>query len=146
MAGERSEAREYHTQQFHYLRKEVTFSDEATAVTVGTLPAGAIVLKSLSGVHVEEAFNDGGTDLIDVGYAAYTDSAGSAVTADPDAFATDIDVSATGYTELDEAAADFYVNANATGVKVTATYDGFNNDASAGKAHVIICYVPNNDR
>ena len=35
-------AREYHTSQVHYLRKDFTFADALDVLTVGVLPAGAL--------------------------------------------------------------------------------------------------------
>lgn len=134
-------ARKYHTQQVHYLKASVAYTDEDVAVEIGTLPNGAVIIGAASGVAVETAFNDSGTDLLDIGYAAHVDSSGSAVTADPDHYATDLDVSAAGFIALDEVAASDVVDCNDGGVPVTATFAGQNSNASAGLAQVVICYV-----
>ena len=63
-------AREFHTQQVHYLRKSVVFGDDGTAVTVGEIPAGATILKPLSGVNVDTAFNAGTTNTLNIGTSA----------------------------------------------------------------------------
>lgn len=132
------------TQNLQFLRKTVTYEDAGSAVEVGVLPANAKVFKAISGVQVTTAFDGGGTDLIDVGYGAYVDGDGSDVSADPDAWATDIDASSTGWTILDETAADFFADASSAGVQVTATYADASGDASAGSAEIIIAYVADN--
>lgn len=123
------EARVFHTQQVHYLRKDVTYAD-TTAVTVGTLPAGALIVPAMSGMNVSTAYNDSGTDLIDIG-----------TTADDDLYATNLDVSAVGFKPLDEAVS-LYVAAETT---LTATYAGQNSNASAGVGQIVIAYVPADD-
>lgn len=134
-------ARVYPTDQIHYIRKEVTFEDDGTDVVVGTIPAEAIIIKAISGVNTVTAFDAGTTNTINVGYDAYTDDSGSPVAADPDAFATLLDVSAAGYDNLDEAAADFYANSNKAGVKVTAGVVLTGTAATAGSAIVTIAYT-----
>ena len=59
-------AREYHTQQVHYLRKSIAYTDDGTALTVGTIPAGSTILKPLSGINVDVAFNAGTTNTVNV--------------------------------------------------------------------------------
>jgi hypothetical protein len=65
-------ARQFTTQQVHYLRKSITYSDNGTTVTIGTIPAGSLILKPISGVAVNVAFNGGTTNTLDIG--ASTDS------------------------------------------------------------------------
>lgn len=127
-----------------YLRKVVTFEDAGKTVYVGTLPKGAEVFKELTAIRVTTAFNGGGADTIDVGYAQYVNSAGTTVAADPNAWATAVDVSSAGKTEFDEAAADFYANSDDDGVAVTATYTDASSDASAGSAVILIGYMSPN--
>lgn len=136
-----SNARLYPTDQVHYIRKVVTFEDDGTDVVVGTIPAEAIIIKAISGVNTTTAFDAGTTNTINVGYAAYVDGSGSDVSADPDAFATLLDVSGTGYDNLDEAAADFYADANKAGVTVTAGVVLTGTAATAGSAVVTIAYT-----
>lgn len=123
--------RQYALQVVHYLRKTITFED-TTAATVGVIPAGSLILKPASGVHVVTAFNDSTTDVVDVG-----------TTDDGDLFATDLDVSAVGFKVLDEDIAGLRVSSEVT---VTATYAGGTGDATAGEAEVVIAYIPDNDR
>lgn len=124
-----AQARRYHTQQIHYLRKDITFGD-TLAVDVGMLPSGSVMLPSISGVHVSTAFNDSGTDLIDIGTSA-----------DGDLYATDLDASTVGFKPLDEAVSLRV----ATETTITVTYAGLNSNADAGAAQVVIAYIPADD-
>ena len=73
-----SVARSYPTQQILYLRKDFTFlsaNGPTTAlavdnIVIGTVPAGALICKAISGVNVDVAFNAGTNNLIDIGSAA----------------------------------------------------------------------------
>lgn len=126
-----STAREFHTQQVHYLRKTVTFEDAGVAVKVGTIPAGSLISYTASGAHVSTAFSGTGTDLLDIG------TSGTA-----DLFASDLDVSAAGFKQLDNNVAGLLVTAD---TDIYATYTDTNADAGAGSAVVVIAYVPDND-
>lgn len=129
-------ARQYHQAMVHYLRKSITFATENTVIDIGTLPAGAIVVGG--GVHVTTAFNDSGTDTLDVGFRA-----GSS-TDDPNGYATLLDLSAVGFIALDELAATTNVQ-QTTSCIATCTYNGQNNNADAGAADVVIMYIADND-
>lgn len=133
-----------HYAHVHFLRKTVVYS-KTSAQTVGYMPNGALTLldELANGAFVTTAFNDGGSDLLDIGHAAYTDSSGSAVSADPDDLATDLNVATTGWKPVDEAAtSDQIWDADSDGVPITATYAGASGDATAGSAEVIISYIP----
>lgn len=123
--------RVYHHAMVHFLRADITFASPGSGVakTIGTLPAGAVVHKTFSGVNVSTLFNDSGTDLLDIG-----------VTGTADLFATDLSLAAVGWQPCDEAVS-FYA---AAAIDVTATYTGQNADATTGVAQIIIGYVPNN--
>ena len=60
-------ARQYSQQMIHYLRKGITYADDGTTVDVGTIPAGSLILKPLSGVYVNTAFNGATTNTLDIG-------------------------------------------------------------------------------
>src|SRR6185312_3485089 len=60
-------ARVYSSQQVHYLRKAISFADNGKTVDVGTIPAGALLLKPICGVHVSVAFNGDTTNTLDIG-------------------------------------------------------------------------------
>jgi hypothetical protein len=126
-----SAARQHALQLVHYLRKGITFSDLGDgALTVGILPSGAQIHKSMSGVFVNVAFNSSGTDLLDIG-----------TTANDDLYATDLDLSSIAFVALDEAV-DMSVSADTT---ITCTAAQSVADATAGSGEVVICYIPDND-
>ncbi len=124
-------AREYPQQMVHYLRKTLTFSDDAVETTIGWIPSGALILKALSGVAVTTAFN-GSSPVIDIGADDGND--------DPDEWGTDLDISATNFVPLDEAIGTYVMTAD---TQITATIAG--GSSSAGVLEVVICYIPDND-
>lgn len=108
------------------IRKRITYTN-TTATTIGKLPAGAAVIGG--GVQVITAFNDSGTDVINVGTSS-----------DTDAYATLLDVSSVGFKAFDELAThDDY--SDTAEVTVVAAFTGQNSNASAGVADVIVTYV-----
>lgn len=127
-------ARQLSFQAVHYLRKRITYADFGTAVTVGKMPANAIVVGG--GVHIVTAFNSSGTDLLDVGFIGGT--------TDDDAYATNLDLAAVGYIVLDELAATTNIQ-QSVATTVTATPAQSVADATAGVADVVIMFVVNND-
>lgn len=127
-----AKGRQYALQTVHYLRKTIRFSDGASAVTtVGTLPAGAVVLRGSA--TVTTAFNAGTNNNIDVGVAGAASSFASALaltSAGGKAF-TGIATSAAAVTTADT---DVIVTMGLTGTAATA-----------GVAVVVIEYACNND-
>ncbi len=121
-------ARQFHTQQVHYLRRRVNFNDAGigTGTLVGTLPAGSMIVSQ--NVRVSTAFNAGTTNALNVGTTAggtqlFTDAATAGARTPTIAnlsFAADQDI---------------FVQYAQTGTA-----------ASAGVADIVIGYVPNNDR
>lgn len=111
------------------MRKRITYLNAGTAVTIGTLPAGAIVVGG--GVQLITTFNDSGTDLLDIG-----------TTADADEFASALVISATApvWIAADELATNNSYSDTAD-ITVTATYTGQNADPSAGVADIVIYYI-----
>jgi hypothetical protein len=114
------------------LRKKLVFADGANVITVGVVPAGALIISG--GAFVTTAFN-GTTPTLNVGHADLP-------TPDPDAFATAIVLSALGYIAFDEiaAAANTRVNSERT-VTATMTLSA----ATAGEAEVIVLFVNNHE-
>jgi hypothetical protein len=125
-------ARDLGIQAVHYMRKGITFADKGTSVVVGVLPAGALLLKALSGVYVTTAFG-GTTPTLDVGP---TSDSGH------DLWASALALGSLGYITLDEAVSAYTVVAADT--EVTADYNG--TDDVAGAAEIVICYILDNDR
>lgn len=117
-------------QAVHYLRKGVTFADNGTAVTVGVLPEGALILKPLSGIAVTTAFNAGTTNTLNIG----TED-------DADLYATLISVGTTNFVALDESVSNLVTEE--TTITATVTLTG--TAATAGAGEVVIAYIPDND-
>lgn len=114
----------------HYLRRKVLYTDEATQLDVGTLPDGALI-KAL-GVEVTTAFNDGTTAVLDIGTSA-----------DPDAYATDLDVSSAALVAADDLAQSEKLIAAET--DVVCQYDGTGTAATAGRGDVVLDFYADND-
>lgn len=124
-------ARQYNQQMIHFCRKSITYSDNGTALEVGILPAGALILKPLSGVHITTAFNAGTNNYLDVG-----------TTADDDLFGTDMSLATATFVPLDEAIGG-YLLASAT--RITATVGLTGTAATTGAGEVVIAYIPDTD-
>ena len=120
-----SQARKYHTQQVHYI--DATLNFDSGVVTVGTAPAGAILLKPISGASVNVAFNAGTNNFIDIG-----------TTANDDLYGTDLAGGTIAMVPLDEAVTQVL----AADTTFTATYAQTGTAASAGSARIIIAYIP----
>jgi len=120
-----SQARVYHTQQVHYIKATLNFN--SGVVTIGTIPAGATIMKPISGANVNVAFNAASTNVIDIG-----------TTANDDLFATDLAGGTIAFVPFDEAVTQV-VAADTT---FTATYAQTGTAATAGSAVVSICYMP----
>lgn len=123
-------AREYHTQQTHYLRKGIDYTDTST-VTIGKLPAGAIVVGA--GVIVTTAWDSGTSDVLDIGTSG-----------DGDGFATDLSLQTIGNIVWDELATsnDLYSTSEVT---ITAAVASVGTAATAGAGEIYIQYIPDND-
>lgn len=134
MAATSTTPRELVTQQINYVRKRITYADYGTTVTVGYLPAGAMVVGG--GVQIVTAFNSSGTDLLDVGFIG--------ATTDADAYATNLTLAAVGYLELDELGATTNIQ-QSEAFTVTCAPKQSVADATAGIADVVVYYIPNND-
>lgn len=122
------QARRHHTQQTHYLWLDLTYAMNGTQKTVGWLPVNAIV--TAVRVAVDTAFDDTGTDYVDVGTVA-----------DPDGFAADVDVSSKGIKLPTTIATSDDCFTASTETKVVAQYDGQNSNAAAGACTVIVEYI-----
>jgi hypothetical protein len=123
-------AREYHTAQIHYLRKDFTFADDGSTLIMGIIPAGSIVIEA--GVVVSTAFNAGSTNVLDIGTVA-----------DPDGFATDYALGTVGVIKDDSAIAtsdDAYVTVDTT---IVCVVDLTGTAATTGVGHAWVAYLPN---
>lgn len=114
-------------QAVHYIAADIDYTDSATAVTIGTVPSGATILKAISGLQVNVAFNAGTSNVVDVG-----------TTANDDLYGTDLAAGSIAFVPLDEAVTQV-LSADTT---FTATYAQSGTAASAGSGKVVICYIP----
>jgi len=125
-------AREYHTAQVHYMRKTLNASaDNATQRLVGVLPAGALVLKNISGAYVRTPAFDAGT-VLNIGTSTSTSK-----------FATDLSLTLSNvFTAVLEQSLD---PVQATPSTVYAQLSASGSIGSAGVVEVIIAYIADND-
>lgn len=122
-------ARQFHTQQVHYLRRTITFANNGQTVNVGTIPAGSVILSPVTGAVVTTAFSGGSAYTLDMGYS--TDSG-------IDNLMTAVSLATAGFKGIDETgalltSADTIISAELT------------SDATAGSAEVVVAYIPDND-
>lgn len=122
-------ARLYPQQMIHYLRKDFTYANTGEVLSVGILPAGAVMLVNISGVYVDVAFTAGTNKRLDIG-----------TTANDDLYATDLTLASIGWVPLDETTVTFRV---AVDTEIIATPDLTGSSNTAGSASVIIAYIPN---
>lgn len=136
-----SRAQKYHTQQTHYLRKTINYSDAgiATGVSVGKIPNNARILRSH--VSVETAFNAGTTNPINVGTVAETAPGVSGAFAAPVNLNNGVNGAVLALTSTSPASPNQVVS-NANGdIDVVASFVGTGTAATAGKAEIIVEYV-----
>ena len=120
-------AREFMDGVVHYLVGELSLA--TPSITLGTLPAGATILKPASGAYVNVAFNAGTNNHIDIG-----------TTADKDFYATDLAGGSIAFVLLDEAVTQ-KVAADTT---IVADYAQSGTAATTGSAVIVIAYVLSN--
>ena len=110
------------------------YSTEGSATdTTVVIPANSQIV-SIE-VNVETAFNDSGSDLLEVGSSA-----------DTDLYVNDVSIAAIGKIALGTAAlCANWKDIGSTDIVVGYIYNGANNDASAGAATVTINYLQNNN-
>ena len=114
----------------HYLRRNVSEADEGVgALTMGVLPAGAIVVGA--GIIVATAFN-GTSPIVQIGTSG-----------DTDGFATNLALGTIGNIVWDELATsnDLYSTSEVT---VSCTVSATGNDSTAGYGIAYVSFVPNN--
>lgn len=123
-----TDAQEYHTNQVHYFSKAFTYADDGLTLTLGTVPAGSVVLRG--GVVVTEAFNAGTTNVLDIGTSG-----------DTDGFATDLALGTIGVIVADEMATsnDSYC---ATDTVVSISVDLTGTAATTGAGKAWLEYIP----
>jgi hypothetical protein len=125
-------ARQYHTQQTHYLQRTVAYNTPGISggVLMGTIPAGALILGTY--VRVETGFNAATTNVLTVGTLG-----------DP---GLDNIVTAGDVTEGSAGSVRIVgpLNRMAADTDVMVSYTQSGAAATAGLAHVVLEYVTNN--
>lgn len=129
-------ARQNIDQEVHYLRFAVNHNDSGIAAGVGKqwLPAGAIIVGT--DVVIDTPFNAGTTNVLTVGTDAPNDANIVA--------AGDVDETAAGLTQ-NVKPTGAALGALAAAAQVFAKYAQTGATATAGRAYVVIKYIPNND-
>lgn len=123
-------ARGYHHQLVHYLKKQVLFSDGASAVvTVGTVPSGAVLQRA--SITVTTAFNAGTNNNIRVGVSG----SDNGIMADVAATSVGVKTNSTLAT-----AASAVINPTAD-TAIIATLGLTGTAATTGAAWIIVEYV-----
>lgn len=101
---------------------------DTTAKELFVLPTGAVIVGITT--DVQTAFDDSGTNLLDVGTSD-----------NDDAYAVDLDVSSVAQINTGYVAGAFFATSLENDVTVTATYTGQNGNSTEGTAIVCIFYV-----
>ncbi len=127
-------ARHFAAPVVQYLRLDITYADDGKTLTVGTLPAGAIILGEISGAYVSTIFNGNATNTVDIGAS---DDTGT------NNFGTAMSLGAVAFVKLDELGTFGYVVSSETKVVALVTSTA---TASAGVATVVIAFIEDNDR
>ena len=110
------------------------YSTEGSATdTTVVIPANSQIVSV--DVNVETAFNDSGSDILEIGSSA-----------DTDLYVNDTAISAAGSIAMGTAAlCANWKDIGTSDIRVGYIYNGQNNDASAGAATVTINYLQNNN-
>lgn len=130
-------AQQYHTNQVHFLRAAITFSDDGSVVSLGWVPAEASILRG--GVVVSTAFNAGTSNVLDIGFR----NAGDGTSDDADEFATDLALGTEGVIDTDAmaTAGDAYFP---EGAEITCSPALSGTAATAGAGQVWVEYIVDN--
>lgn len=133
-----NDAQQYHTNQVHFLRKNVAFGDIGSTVSLGWVPAGALVHDAF--VVTDTAFNSGSSTTANMGFR----NAGDGTAADADEFMSGVSVAAAGKhaaDEIDTSVADLYFP---EGAELTIALSETGTAADAGNAFAIVLYTVDN--
>ena len=103
----------------------------SSGVAIGTIPAGSVLVKPISGVSVSVAFNGNSTNTLDIGPS--TDSG-------TNLWMTVGALGSIAFVPLDEAVTNVVSVDTIVQAYVVSTAS-----ASAGSAEVVIAYIPDND-
>ena len=121
-------ARAYSQQMVHYLRKRfLETGGQSTVYTLGTIPAGSVILKPISGVMVNVAATAASNKLMNIG-----------TTANDDLYGTVVSLASIAFVPLDESVS-MTVSTDTT---LTATMALTGTAGTAGVFDVVIAYIP----
>ena len=111
---------------------DYTVENTATSTSV-IIPANSQIVSI--DVNVETAFNDSGTDILEIGSVA-----------DTDLYVNDVSIAAVGPAALGTAGlCANWKDIGTSDIRIAYIYNGANDDASAGAATVTINYLQNNN-
>jgi len=132
-----TDGQQYHTNQVHFLRKQVVFGDNGSVSSLGWVPPGATVIRG--GVAVTTAFNAGTTNTLNIGFR----NAGDGTADDADEFATVLALGTAGVIVADEmaTAADVHFP---EGAEITASVVLSGTAATAGEGYAWVEYIVDN--
>lgn len=120
-------ARDRFSHVVHYISAAFTFADNGKVLKIGTIPAGAQILKADSGAHINQAFNAGTGNVLDIGSSA-----------DDDLYGTDLALGTVAFVPLDEAVS-MRVSAD---TEITATVALTGTAATTGAGVISIAFLP----
>ena len=126
-----STARNLQEQMVHYLRKGLAYNSGAGPHKIGTIPAGALIIKPASGVHVVTVANAATNKQADVGTLATADL-----------FGTDLSLATATFVPLDEAIGGYRV---AVDTDLYVTLDITGSGSTTGDFEFVIAFIPDND-
>lgn len=129
-----NDAQQYHLNVVHTLRKDFTFADDGTVLSMGWLPANSIVTGG--GIMVKTAFDSGTSDVVDLGFR----NAGDGTSDDTDEYATDLAATTAGVIVADAlaTAADAF---SSEGAEAVVTYTSAGTAPTAGTATAYLTYI-----
>lgn len=117
-------------QNVQYIKRNIVFGQAGTALVVGVLPAGAIILKPASGINVQVVTNAGTNNRLNIGFL-------NSPTTDDDFYGTLLATTTLGFVPLDENVGQRV----AVDTTITATLDLSGTAATTGDIDVVIAYV-----
>lgn len=110
-----------------FIELDFAFGDDGTTLTIGRIPAGSMLLKPISGIHVIQAFNAGSGNVADMGPSTNTDLWG-----------TDLALGTVGFVPIDEAVS----NVVAAGDEIAQlAVDLTGTAATTGIGRAVLCFV-----
>jgi hypothetical protein len=126
-------ARHHAAPVVQYIRRDITFADDGLTVTVGTLPAGSIILGPISGVYVTTVFDGNSSNVISIGAS---DDSGT------NNLATAMSLGSVAFVTLDELGTATMLISSETKIVAAVTSTA---SAAAGVASIIIAFIEDND-